>query len=54
MEAKHEGGHYFKVKYEWIAVTGETIELQKLDSGFFKEWTLLQIEGEEPKAAEPV
>ncbi len=54
MEAKHEGGHYFKVKYEWITVTGETIELQKLDSGFFKEWTLLQIEGEEPKAAEPV
>lgn len=54
MEAKHEGGHYFKVKYEWIAVTGESIEMQKLDSGFFKDWNLLQIEGEEPKPLEPV
>lgn len=28
--------------------------MQKLDSGFFKDWTLLQIEGEEPKPVEPV
>ena len=54
MEAKHEGGHYLKVKYEWLAVNGEAIELQKHDSGFFRDWTLLQIEGEEPKPAEPV
>ncbi len=54
MEAKHEGGHYLKVKYEWLALNGEAIELQKLDSGFFRDWNLIQIEGEEPKPAEPV
>jgi hypothetical protein len=54
MEAKHEGGHYFKIKYEWISVNGDVIEMQKLDSGFLKDWTLLQIEGEEPKPPEPV
>lgn len=48
MEAKHEGGHYFKIKYEWL--NSESIE--KHDSGYLKDWTLLQIEGEEPKPAE--
>jgi hypothetical protein len=52
MEAKHEGGHYFKIKYEWLSVSGDQIELAKNDSGFLKDWTLLQIEGEEPKPAE--
>ena len=41
MEAKHEGGHYLKVKYEWLALNGEAIELQKLDSGFFRDWNLI-------------
>lgn len=52
MDAKHEGGHYFKVKYEWIALNGDQIELSKNDSGFLKDWTLIQIEGEEPKPPE--
>ena len=52
MEAKHEGGHYLKVKYEWLAVNGDTIDFSKNDTGFFRDWTLVQIEGEEPKPAE--
>lgn len=52
MEAKHEGGHYLKVKYEWLSVNGDVIEMAKNDSGFFRDWTLLQIEGEEPKPAD--
>lgn len=41
MEAKHEGGHYLKVKYEWLQVNGDVIEMQKYDSGFFRDWTLI-------------
>lgn len=52
MEAKHEGGHYFKVKYEWFNQDTTQADLVKNDSGFLKDWTLLQIEGEEPKPAE--
>jgi hypothetical protein len=41
MEAKHEGGNYLKVKFVWLSLNGETIELQKHDSGFFRDWTLI-------------
>ena len=54
MEAKHEGGHYLKIKYDWLANDPNDATLQKIDSGFFRDWTVLQIEGEEPKPAEPV
>ena len=39
MEAKHEGGHYLKVRYEWLSA--DSVELQKLDSGFLRDWNLL-------------
>ena len=52
MEVKHEDGHYIKVKYDWInvATNGETKEVTFpiVDTGYFKDWNLLQIEGEEP------
>jgi hypothetical protein len=54
MEAKHEGGHYLKVKYDWLANDPNDHNLQKLDTGFFRDWNVLQIEGEEPKPPEPV
>lgn len=51
-ETKQEGGHYFKIKYDWINVSGETIDYQRHDTGFFRDWTLIKIEGEEPKPVE--
>ena len=55
-DAKHEGGHYFKVKYDWFnaqaaTADGQIIETTQNDSGFLKDWTLVQIEGEEPVEA---
>ena len=54
MEAKHEGGHYLKIKYDWINVQGDNITYQQYDTSYFKEWTLLQIEGEEVKPVEVI
>jgi hypothetical protein len=52
-EAKHEGGHYFKLKYDFLNLTDtSSADLVKHDSGFLKDWTVLQIEGEEPKPPE--
>ena len=48
LDAQHEGGHYIKVKFDWISATGETVELTNNDTGFMKDWNLIQIEGEEP------
>ena len=52
MEAQHEAGHYIKVKYDWISVSqgdGQSqITFPQIDTGFFRDWNLLQIEGEEP------
>jgi hypothetical protein len=53
MNCKHEGGHYFKVKFNWFnhaTVTEDKKEFDSLeiDTGFLKDWTLIQIEGEEP------
>lgn len=49
MEVKHEAGHYLKVKYNWISVdqTTKAISYTMNDSGYFKDWTLVHIEGEE-------
>ena len=53
MEIKHEAGHYHKIKYDWIVVDkDEEITFPVTDSGFLKDWNLIQIEGEEPIAAE--
>ena len=49
-EIKHEGGHYLKLKFNWISVDPDTNEISfpEVDTGFLRDWTLLQIEGEEP------
>ena len=52
MEVKHEAGHYIKVKYDWITVQGEQIDFIKNETGFFRDWNLIKIEGEEPKPVE--
>ena len=59
-DVKHEGGHYLKIKYNWFNVgaapdekSPAPIEPQEVDSGFMKDWTLLQIEGEEPVPQTP-
>jgi hypothetical protein len=55
LDCKHEGGHYFKVKFDWFDAkppttdgVAQVIETQANDTGFLKEWNLVQIEGEEP------
>mmetsp|Transcript_39149 Transcript_39149/g.51212 ORF Transcript_39149/g.51212 Transcript_39149/m.51212 type:complete len:187 (+) Transcript_39149:52-612(+) len=52
MEAQHEAGHYLKVKYDWISVApgaeGTEITFPVIDTGYFRDWNLVQIEGEEP------
>lgn len=53
MEVMHEGGHYMKIKYNWMDVKpdGTVTEIDH-DTGFFKEWNLIQIEGEEKVEAQ--
>lgn len=48
MELMHEGGHYMKIKYNWIQVQNDAIDFPVTDTGFLKDWNLIQIEGEEP------
>ena len=50
LEVKHEMGHYCRIKFDWIDVHATTKEITfpDIDTGFLKEWTLLQIEGEDP------
>ena len=50
VEMKHEGGHYLKLKFNWISVDPETKEITfpVTDTGYLRDWTLIQIEGEEP------
>ena len=54
-DAKHEGGHYFKIKYDWFHIGStssdglrQQVDKQTLESTFMKEWSLIQREGEEP------
>lgn len=58
LDAKHEGGHYFKVKFDWFEAKPQTsdgnpqvIDKHTHDTGFLKDWSLIQIEGEEPVEA---
>lgn len=61
LDTKHEGGHYLKVKMDWFQLGAapsdpskpHEIEKQEIDSGFMKDWTLIQIEGEEPVPMTP-
>lgn len=53
MDVKHEAGHYHKIKYTWIAVAADgEVTFPVTDTGMLKDWNLIQIEGEEPVAAE--
>ena len=56
MECKHEAGHYLKIKYDWLKVdySGEEpdVTYPVTDTGHLKDWQLVQIEGEDPVAAE--
>ena len=53
MELQHESGHYLRIKYDWITVpVGDPITFAEVDTGFLKEWNLVQIEGKEPVAQE--
>ena len=55
MELQHEAGHYLKIKYDWITVAvGEPITFAEVDTGFLKDWNLVQIEGEDPVDQEEV
>jgi hypothetical protein len=46
---KHEGGHNLKVKYDWFRPeSADKLAFYEVDSGFLKEWTLIQVEGEDP------
>mmetsp|Transcript_2852 Transcript_2852/g.3406 ORF Transcript_2852/g.3406 Transcript_2852/m.3406 type:complete len:164 (-) Transcript_2852:58-549(-) len=56
MEVKHEAGHYLKIKYSWIEVDPSTKEISfpMTDTGYFFDWTLVQIEGEDPNENESV
>jgi len=51
MDVMHEAGHYIKIKYDWINVAqagdSSTVTFPQTDTGFMKDWTLIQIEGEE-------
>ena len=51
MDVMHEAGHYVKIKYDWISVAntadGATVTFPQTDTGYMKDWTLVQIEGEE-------
>lgn len=48
LDAKHEGGHYFKVKFDWFTPgpttsdgTAQQIDKNENDSGFLKDWNLI-------------
>lgn len=58
MEVQHEAGHYLKIKYDWISVAtqgdSKEVTFPEIDTGFFRDWNLVQIEGEEPVVQEEV
>ena len=51
---KHEGGHNLKIRYDWMHPTAEDFDMNLVETSLFKEWTVLQIEGEEPIPVETV
>ena len=53
-EMFHEKGHFVKLKYNWI--NRDTLEQDKLETEYAKDWEIIRKEGEEtkPESAEPV
>lgn len=54
MDVKQEAGHYLKIRYDWLTSSGEDFEMKDTDTPQFKDWTLIQVEGEDPVPVEPV
>ena len=50
LEVVQEGGHYLKIKFNWISVDPATKEISfpQIDTGYLRDWKLIKIEGEEP------
>ena len=49
IELKHEAGHNFRLKYEWLhQEAAAEYEMREHETVAFKEWQLLQIEGDSP------
>ena len=46
---KQEAGHLLKLNYDWLSPTPDSFEMKQNETPAFKDWTLLQIEGEEPQ-----
>ena len=51
-ELKQEAGHNLKLKYEWPQPNAEDYDLKECETAAFRDWNLLQIEGEEPVPVE--
>lgn len=49
LEVKHEGGHNYRIKYDWFQANGEDLAFFEVDAGLLSSWQLLQIEGELPE-----
>ena len=48
MELMQEAGHYHRIKYDWWDAQADgSISTIEIDTGFFKDWNLIQVEGEE-------
>lgn len=48
IECFHEAGHYIKLKYDWLTIDDSNKPTFPVtDTGYFKDWTLVQIQGEE-------
>ena len=49
MEVKQEAGHYHRIKYDWWEAKADgSLSTIEIDTGFFKDWNLIQVEGEQP------
>ena len=53
-DLKQEAGHQLKIRFDWLTLSGEDFEMKDIDTPSFKEWTLLQVEGEDPVPVEQV
>lgn len=46
-KVKHEAGHNLRLKFSWISLREDSFDMTENETPTFKEWQLLQIEGEE-------
>jgi hypothetical protein len=47
IEAVHEGAHNFKILYDWFTQKDEALEQCACDTGMFRDWQVLKIDGED-------